>query len=62
MLHQKLEKKEMLTEHLCTIIEKNEERKAEKLNQLLFKLNLSVEDQANGEINNCTSSETSINQ
>jgi hypothetical protein len=30
----------MLTEHLCTIIEKNEERKAEKLNELLNKLQL----------------------
>jgi RAB6-interacting golgin len=40
LLHQKEEKKEMLTEHLCTIIEKNEERKAEKLNELLNKLQL----------------------
>ncbi|XP_972518.2 RAB6-interacting golgin [Tribolium castaneum] len=40
LLHQKQEKKEMLTEHLCTIIEKNEERKAEKLNELLSKLEL----------------------
>ncbi|XP_044269630.1 RAB6-interacting golgin [Tribolium madens] len=40
LLHQKQEKKEMLTEHLCTIIEKNEERKAEKLNELLSKLQL----------------------
>lgn len=39
LLHQKLEKKELLTEHLCTIIEKNEERKAEKLTELLIKLN-----------------------
>ncbi|KAF2899369.1 hypothetical protein ILUMI_06812 [Ignelater luminosus] len=42
-LHQKLEKKEMLTEHLCAIIEKNEERKAEKLNELLSKLNLKTD-------------------
>lgn len=40
LLHQKQEKKEMLTEHLCAIIEKNEERKAEKLNELLQKLQL----------------------
>lgn len=39
-LQQKLEKKEMLTEHLCTIIEKNEERKAKKLTELLDKLKL----------------------
>ncbi|KAF5296557.1 hypothetical protein FQA39_LY12475 [Lamprigera yunnana] len=40
ILHQKSERKEMLTEHLCTVIEKNEERKAEKLNELMIKLNL----------------------
>lgn len=40
-LHQKLEKKEMLTEHLCAIIEKNEERKAEKLNELMTRLSVS---------------------
>lgn len=44
LLHQKQEKKEMLTEHLCTIIEKNEERKAEKLNELLKKLELTASD------------------
>lgn len=32
----------MLTEHLCTIIEKNEERKATKLNELLQKLDINV--------------------
>ncbi|KAJ3661206.1 hypothetical protein Zmor_005614 [Zophobas morio] len=41
LLHQKQERKEMLTEHLCAIIEKNEERKAEKLNELLQRLQLS---------------------
>lgn len=40
ILHQKQEKKEMLTEHLCAIIEKNEERKAEKLTSLLEKLKI----------------------
>lgn len=39
-LQQKLEKKEMLTEHLSAIIEKNEERKAKKLTELLEKLKL----------------------
>ncbi|KRT82993.1 hypothetical protein AMK59_4216, partial [Oryctes borbonicus] len=39
-LQQKLEKKELLTEHLCTIIEQNEQRKAEKLTKLLNKLDL----------------------
>lgn len=39
-LHQKQERKELLTEHLCAIIEKNEERKADKLKALLQKLNL----------------------
>lgn len=39
-LHQSQERKELLTEHLCTIIEKNEERKAAKLTELLNKLQL----------------------
>lgn len=39
-LHQKLEKKEMLTEHLCAVIEKNEERKADKLNELMARLTI----------------------
>lgn len=39
-LQQKLEKKELLTEHLCAIIGKNEERKAKKLTELLEKLKL----------------------
>ncbi|KAB0796582.1 hypothetical protein PPYR_10643 [Photinus pyralis] len=42
-LHQRMERKEMLTEHLCAVIEKNEERKAEKLNELLSKLNLKTD-------------------
>lgn len=40
VLQQKLEKKELLTGHLCTIIEQTEERKAEKLTELLSKLEL----------------------
>lgn len=43
-LQQKTERKEMLTEHLCTIIEKNEERKGKKLDELLQKARLSYED------------------
>lgn len=46
LLHQRQERKEMLTEHLCAIIEKNEERKATKLTELLNKLEL--EDAQNG--------------
>lgn len=42
-LHQRSERKDMLTEHLCAVIEKNEERKAEKLNELLSKLNLKTD-------------------
>ncbi|XP_067012766.2 RAB6-interacting golgin isoform X2 [Anabrus simplex] len=36
----KLERKELLTEHLCTIIEQNEMRKARKLSELMDKLQL----------------------
>ncbi|XP_017776126.1 PREDICTED: RAB6-interacting golgin [Nicrophorus vespilloides] len=39
-LHQKQERKDLLTEYLCAIIEKNEERKATKLTELLQKLEL----------------------
>lgn len=39
-LHQISEKKEMLTEHLCTIISHNEDRKAQKLSELLDKVGL----------------------
>lgn len=41
-LHQALERKEMLTEHLCTIISHNEERKAKRLSELMEKVGLSV--------------------
>lgn len=37
-LQQKIERKEMLTEHLCTVIEKNEERKGKQLEELLQKV------------------------
>lgn len=39
-LHHVSEKKEMLTEHLCTIISHNEDRKAKKLTELLDKVGL----------------------
>lgn len=58
-LQQKLEKKEMLTEHLCTIIEKNEERKAEKLTELLEKLKINpvdIQENQESKENNVSSS------
>lgn len=51
----------MLTEHLCAIIEKNEERKAAKLTELLDKLKLdpnTIESESavqNGEVSSSTS-------
>ena len=39
----KLERKELLTHHLCTIIEQNEMRKAQKLSELMEKLDLRAE-------------------
>lgn len=42
-LHQVSEKKEMLTEHLCTIISHNEDRKAKKLSELLDKVGLNTD-------------------
>ncbi|KAJ9584521.1 hypothetical protein L9F63_021131 [Diploptera punctata] len=42
LLFEKLERKEMLTEHLCTIIEQNEIRKARKLSELMQKLDISA--------------------
>ena len=35
-----MEKKELLTEHLCRIIEVNEQRKAKKLSELMAKLEM----------------------
>lgn len=53
-LHQAHERKEMLTEHLCTIISHNEERKAKRLSELMEKVGLSVngdlDESANGEV------------
>ncbi len=42
-LHKSAEKKEMLTEHLAAIIEKNEERKAQKLADLMKELDIAGE-------------------
>jgi RAB6-interacting golgin len=39
-LFERLERKELLTEHLCTIIEQNEIRKARKLVELMKRLQL----------------------
>lgn len=39
-LHECQEKKELLTEHLATIIHKNEERKANKLEELIRTLDI----------------------
>ena len=39
-LHDKTETKDQLTEHLCSIIQQNEERKAKKLEELMTKLEL----------------------
>ncbi|XP_055376763.1 RAB6-interacting golgin [Condylostylus longicornis] len=40
-LHNASEKKELLTEHLCTVITHNEDRKAKKLTELMEKVGLS---------------------
>ncbi|XP_071443689.1 RAB6-interacting golgin [Hetaerina americana] len=40
----KLERKELLTAHLCTIIEQNELRKAQKLSELMEKLQITASD------------------
>ena len=40
-LHTAEEKKEMMTEHLCSIIQKTEERKADKLAKLMRDLDVS---------------------
>ena len=39
-LHNAAEKKELLTEHLCTVIAHNEDRKAQKLTELMEKVGL----------------------
>jgi hypothetical protein len=40
LLFERLERKELLTEHLCTIIEQNEMRKGRKLSELMDRLQL----------------------
>lgn len=41
-LHNASEKKELLTEHLCTVIAHNEDRKAQKLTELMEKVGLAA--------------------
>lgn len=41
-LHNASEKKELLTEHLCTVIAHNEDRKAQKLTELMEKVGLTT--------------------
>ena len=43
-LHRKTERKDLLTEHLYTIIRENELRKAKKLAELMAKLNVATDD------------------
>lgn len=43
-LHNSHEKKELLTEHLHTIIAHNEDRKAKKLSELMEKVGLSLDE------------------
>lgn len=57
-LHQAHERKEMLTEHLCTIISHNEERKAKRLSELMEKVGLSL----NGDFDDTVNSEVSSSQ
>ncbi|XP_017112042.1 RAB6-interacting golgin [Drosophila elegans] len=44
-LHNASEKKELLTEHLCTVIAHNEDRKAQKLTELMQKVGLTPNDE-----------------
>ncbi|XP_055623207.1 RAB6-interacting golgin, partial [Toxorhynchites rutilus septentrionalis] len=57
-LHQAHERKEMLTEHLCTIISHNEERKAKRLSELMEKVGLSV----NGDFDDTINTDVSSSQ
>ncbi|XP_052056685.1 RAB6-interacting golgin isoform X2 [Apodemus sylvaticus] len=45
-LQRKAETKEQLTEHLCTIIQQNELRKAEKLGELMQQLDVQADEEA----------------
>lgn len=44
-LYQSLERKELLAEHLSTIISHNEERKAARLRQLMEKVGITADEQ-----------------
>ena len=47
-LHTTSERKEQLTEHLCTIIEQTEQRKAEKLKEIMKELDITADQWING--------------
>ncbi|KAK2494482.1 hypothetical protein MC885_010842 [Smutsia gigantea] len=47
-LQRKTEVKEQLTEHLCTIIQQNELRKAQKLEELMRQLDIQVDEETRG--------------
>ena len=49
-LHEATEKKELLSEHLCTIIQHNEQRKSQKLSELMSALH--IEDNKEENCNN----------
>lgn len=49
-LHNASEKKELLTEHLCTVIAHNEDRKAQKLTELMHKVGLAPTDEEPAEL------------
>lgn len=50
----------MLTEYLCTIIEQNEERKAEKLTELLKKLKIDPMDTQGDSLQNQEGNENHV--
>lgn len=55
-LHDKTELKDQLAEHLCSIIQQNEERKAKKLAELMAKLEL-ADQEANFDEAECDSND-----
>ncbi|XP_068175416.1 RAB6-interacting golgin [Antennarius striatus] len=66
-LHRKTEVKEQLTEHLCAVIQQNERRKAQKLEELMEQLQLHEDLRSNQEepdrsARDCTEEEQPINQ
>lgn len=52
---------ELLTEHLCTIIAHNEDRKAKKLSDLMEKVGISPENELPSSTNNRCLNETNEN-